>query len=59
MLDPEMSPWDIMALVPIIRGSGAKITDWEGGNPATGNSIVATSPNLHGEVLQILNASNV
>lgn len=59
MLDPEMSPWDIMALVPIIRGSGAKITDWKGGNPATGNSIVATSPNLHGEVLQILNASNV
>ena len=56
MLDPEMSPWDIMALVPIIRGSGAIITDWKGGNPATGDSIIAASSNLHGEVLEILNA---
>jgi myo-inositol-1(or 4)-monophosphatase len=56
MLDPEMSPWDIMALVPIIRGSGATITDWKGSNPATGDSIVAASSNLHGRVLEILKA---
>ncbi len=56
MLDPEMSPWDIMALVPIIRGSGATITDWNGGNPAKGNSIVAAASNLHDEVLSILNS---
>lgn len=57
MLDPEMSPWDIMALVPIIRGSGAIITDWNGNNPAKGDSIVAASANLHGEVLSILNSN--
>ena len=56
MLDSEMSPWDIMALVPIIRGSGAIITDWKGANPAKGNSIVAASSNLHEEVLEILNS---
>ncbi len=56
MLDPIMKPWDIMALVPIVRGSGATITDWSGGNPAKGESIVAATSNLHAEVLSILNA---
>ena len=30
MLDPIMNPWDIAALVPIIRGAGGVITDWQG-----------------------------
>ena len=55
MLDPEMSPWDIMALVPIIRGAGATITDWNGGDPAKGDSIVAAASHLHEETLAILN----
>ena len=58
MLDPEMSPWDIMALIPIIRGAGARITDWRGENPAKGNSIIATSSHLHEDVLRILNESS-
>jgi len=55
MLDPIMNPWDIMALVPILRGSGAVITDWHGGNPAKGDSTVASNPDLHESVLRILN----
>ena len=38
MLDPILNPWDIMALIPILRGSGAVITDWRGDNPAKGST---------------------
>ncbi len=55
MLDPEMSPWDIMALVPVLRGSGAVITDWFGGNPAKGESCIASNSDLHESVIQTLN----
>jgi len=54
MLDPRMNPWDIMALVPVARGAGAAITDWQGGNPAQGDGIVAANADLHAEVLALL-----
>ncbi|MBK1878891.1 inositol monophosphatase family protein [Pelagicoccus mobilis] len=55
MLDPIMNPWDIMALVPVLRGAGAVITDWYGGNPAKGESCIASNPDLHELVIQTLN----
>jgi myo-inositol-1(or 4)-monophosphatase len=55
MLDPIMNPWDIQALVPVIRGAGGVITDWQGGDPVKASSIVAAHPNLHSRVIQILN----
>lgn len=55
MLDPIMNPWDIMALVPVLRGAGAVITDWHGGNPAKGDSCIAANADLHEIVLKILN----
>ncbi len=55
MIDPVLNPWDIMALVPILRGSGATITDWRGANPATGASCIAANADLHEDVVYILN----
>ncbi|MDQ8180988.1 inositol monophosphatase family protein [Pelagicoccus sp. SDUM812005] len=55
MLDPILNPWDIMALVPVLRGSGAVITDWYGGNPAKGESCIASNSDLHESVVQTLN----
>jgi histidinol phosphatase-like enzyme (inositol monophosphatase family) len=55
MLDPIMNPWDIQALIPVVRGAGGVITDWKGGNPVSANSIVAANPALHPQVLAILN----
>jgi len=55
MLDPIMNPWDIQALVPIIRGAGGVISDWRGGDPVHANSIVAAAPALHAQVLAALN----
>jgi len=55
MIDPIMSVWDLMALIPIIRGAGGTITDYHGNDPVTGSSIVAASNNIHREVIRILN----
>lgn len=55
MVDPIMSRWDLAALIPVIRGVGGTITDYYGGNPATGDSIVACAPNLHEAVIGLLN----
>lgn len=57
MLDPIMNPWDLLALIPIIRGAGGVITDWQGNDPVTGKSTVAAGKNLHAEVLKILDGS--
>jgi len=55
MIDPIMSPWDTMALIPIIKGSGGIITDYSGNDPVKGDSIIATSKNLHPEIIKLLN----
>ena len=55
MIDPIMSSWDLLALIPIIKGAGGIITDYHGNDPLQGNSIVAASRNLHLDVIKILN----
>ncbi|WP_419167885.1 histidinol-phosphatase [Candidatus Palauibacter sp.] len=57
MLDPIMHPWDIAALVPVVRGAGGVITTWEGADPIGGASTVAAAPGLHREVMEILNGT--
>lgn len=54
-LDPTMNPWDIAALVPIVRGAGGVISDWHGGEPCPADSIVAAgTPELHRTVVEAL-----
>ena len=55
MIDPIMNPWDYLALVPVIRGAGGVITNWQGGDPIGGESIVAASKFIHGRTIEILN----
>jgi myo-inositol-1(or 4)-monophosphatase len=58
MCDPIMNPWDIAALIPVIRGAGGTITDWRGGDPVGGRSIVAAATaELHAAVIAALNPS--
>jgi myo-inositol-1(or 4)-monophosphatase len=56
MIDPIMSVWDSMALIPIINGAGGTITDYQGNDPCIGNSIVATNKEIHSEVIKLLNS---
>ena len=54
-LDPIMNPWDIAALVPVIRGAGGVITDWRGGAAYPADSTVAAAtPTLHAAVVAAL-----
>ena len=55
MCDPIMNPWDIAALIPVIRGAGGVITDWQGRDPVNATSIVAALPGLHPQVIAALN----
>ena len=55
MLDPIMNPWDIAALVPVVRGAGGIITDWQGGPAYPASSTIATCPELHAQVVAALN----
>jgi len=55
MIDPIMNPWDIAALVPIIRGAGGVISDWTGGPayPAEA-TVAAATAELHTTILSEL-----
>jgi histidinol phosphatase-like enzyme (inositol monophosphatase family) len=57
MCDPIMNPWDVAALIPVIRGAGGVITDWQGHDPVNAASIVAAPPLLHAQVISALNPS--
>lgn len=54
-VDPVMNPWDIAALVPVIRGAGGIITDWQGAHAYPARSTVAAGPGLHAQVIRALN----
>ncbi len=54
MLDPILSPWDLLPLIPVMRGAGAVITDWQGKPAETGTSAVACNPHLHRQLLPFL-----
>lgn len=59
MLDPIVNDWDKLALIPVVRGAGGIITDWQGGDPVSGTSIVAASTGLHPEVIRLLGKGSV
>jgi len=46
--------WDVLPLVPIIRGAGGVITDWSGGEVGDQKSCIAASPRLHRMALDLL-----
>jgi fructose-1,6-bisphosphatase/inositol monophosphatase family enzyme len=57
-IDVAFDPFDYLALVPVIRGAGGVITDWDG-NPLTLGSgdrlIAAGDSRIHAQALAILN----
>ncbi len=55
VVDPIMQVWDIMALIPIVRGAGGTVTDYQGGDPTRGSSLVATGGQIHEKVIEVLN----
>ncbi|WP_309397831.1 histidinol-phosphatase [Cerasicoccus maritimus] len=56
MIDPILAPWDLLPLVPVVRGAGAVITDWQGRAPNIehSGSAIAAHPNIHPAVIRAL-----
>lgn len=54
MVEPELSLWDIAALIPIVTEAGGTFTDLSGRPGPTGGSAVATNGKLHSEILELL-----
>jgi histidinol-phosphatase len=54
MVEPELSLWDVAALVPIVTGAGGRFTDLAG-RPAPGDgSAIASNGHLHDDLLSRL-----
>jgi histidinol-phosphatase len=54
MVEPELSLWDLAALVPIVTEAGGTFTDLGGRPGPGGGSAVATNGKLHAEILDRL-----
>jgi myo-inositol-1(or 4)-monophosphatase len=56
VIETELKPYDIAALIPIITGAGGVITTWEG-EPAQGGGrvVAAGDPRVHEAALTLLN----
>lgn len=56
VIETGLQPYDIIAMVPIIRQAGGIITTWDGGAPEqAGDIVAAATPELHQAALEILN----
>lgn len=55
VIETELKPYDIAALIPIITGAGGVITTWEGKPAQQGGRIVAAGdPRVHEQALKVL-----
>ncbi len=52
--EPEVSLWDLAALIPIVTEAGGRFTDLSGATGPAGGSAVATNGHLHDSVLKYL-----
>lgn len=54
MIDPDLSYWDVAALLPVVEGAGGVITGMKGGCPLKELSAVCSAGGIHAEVLRLL-----
>jgi myo-inositol-1(or 4)-monophosphatase len=58
MLDPQLSYWDIAAVLPVVEGAGGAVSSWTGGDPLRERSLIASTGALHAEILARLAGGN-
>lgn len=56
MTDPAMNLWDVAALLPVLRGCGAAVSDWHGVDPLAEDAegLVAAHPRHHRTIIELL-----
>ena len=56
VIEANLKPYDILPLIPIIKNSGAIVTNWRNEPAENGGNILATSNRiLHNKILKLLN----
>ena len=59
VIETELKPYDVLALIPIISGAGGVITTWENGSPTAGGRIIAAGDKrIHAAALALLNQNS-
>jgi myo-inositol-1(or 4)-monophosphatase len=57
VIETELKPYDVAALIPIILGAGGVMTTWSGDPPEAGGRIVAAGDRrVHAAALAVLNS---
>jgi len=57
VVEAGLAPYDVVAVIPIIRSAGGIVTTWSGGDPRHGGNLVAAAtPELHAAALEVINA---
>jgi myo-inositol-1(or 4)-monophosphatase len=55
IIEAGFHAWDAAALIPIVEGAGGMMTDWAGGSPASGKTILAAGDKrVHAEAMKLL-----
>ncbi|HEY0330160.1 MAG TPA: histidinol-phosphatase [Rhodopseudomonas sp.] len=55
VIETELKPYDVAALIPIVTGAGGIITTWEGGPAQNGGRIIAAGdPRIHQAAMKLL-----
>lgn len=58
VIETGLKKHDFCALIPVIKGAGAVVTDWQGNEVTTqsdGRLIVAGDPRVHAQILKLVN----
>ena len=59
VVEADLAPWDVQALIPIVEGAGGVISDWRGADPSGGGTVLAAGGRtLHAEALHALALPN-
>lgn len=56
--EPELSPWDQAALIPVVLEAGGKMTGLEGDDVFVSKSSLTSNTHLHDALLQLVRQSN-
>ncbi len=58
VIETELKPHDVLALIPIVEGAGGIMTTWENGRPHDGGRIVAAGDKrVHAQAMKVLQGS--
>ncbi len=56
VVETELKPYDVLALIPIIEGAGGVVTTWENGRPTKGGRVIAAGDKrAHAQAMELLN----